>query len=139
MQKGERGGNTLILALTRFTSREYKTPLMKHSLPTSSRCGTGVVLEGQEEYFVFFIAETGLYFIWLGDAKAKPDLPSFMLKVYLHQAGPDGGPREELGHYLSPHPARVMDVIHLCVISRVTNVNITQQSFYLRVLIEDRA
>jgi hypothetical protein len=35
MQKGERGSNILILALTRFTSREYKTPLMKHSLPIS--------------------------------------------------------------------------------------------------------
>ncbi|KAG2570356.1 hypothetical protein PVAP13_7KG075727 [Panicum virgatum] len=98
-----------------------------------------VVLEGQEEYFIFFIAETCLYFVWLGDAKTKPDLPSFMLKVYLHQAGSDGRPREKLGHYLSPHSARVMDVIHLCVIPSVANVNITQQSFYLRVLIEDRA
>ena len=61
-------------------------------------CGTGVVLEGQEEYFIFFIAETCLYFVWLGDAEAKPDLLSFMLKVYLHQAGPDGRSREELGH-----------------------------------------
>ena len=102
-------------------------------------CGTGVVLEGQEEYFVFFITETGLYFIWLGDAEAKPDLPSFLLKVYLYQAGPDRRPREELGHYLSPHPARIMDIIHLCVIPSVANINITQQSFYLRVLIEDRA
>jgi len=76
---------------------------------------------------------------WLGDAEAKPDLLSFMLKVYLHQAGLDGRSREELGHYLSPHPASVMDVIHLCVIPSVANINITQQSFYLRVLIEDRA
>ena len=103
------------------------------------RCGTGVVLEGQEEYFVFFITETGLYFIWLGDAEAKPDLPSFLLKVFLYQVGPDGRPREELGHYLSPHPARIMDVIHLCVVPSVANISITQQSFYLRVLIEDRA
>ena len=103
------------------------------------RCGTGVVLEGQEEYFIFFITEIGLYFIWLGDAEAKPDLPSFLLKVYLYQAGPDGRPREELGHYLSPHPARIMGVIHLCMIPSVANINITQQSFYLRVLIEDRA
>ena len=103
------------------------------------RCGTGVVLEGQEEYFVFFITETGIYFIWLGDAEAKPDLPSFLLKVFLYQVGPDGRPQEELGHYLSPHPARIMDVIHLCVIPSVANISITQQSFYLRVLIEDRA
>ncbi|KAG2570355.1 hypothetical protein PVAP13_7KG075718 [Panicum virgatum] len=93
--------------------------------------------EDYKEYIL--LAQTGLYFVWLGDAEAKPDLPSFMLKVYLHQAGPDGRPRKELGHYLSPHPARVMDVIHLCVIPSVANVNITQQNFYLRVLIEDRA
>ncbi|KAJ1269787.1 hypothetical protein BS78_06G004000 [Paspalum vaginatum] len=100
------------------------------------RGGSGLVLTGQEEHFVFFIAESGLLCLyWLGDAQAKADRPSFRLKVLIYQPGRDAPRGERVGCYLVPLPAsRVKDPVLLCPIF---TKNIGQQHFYLRVLIED--